>query len=87
MHAGQHGAHSGQCTSVGASSLLPRKRLTTAAGLPSTVSKMSPFESDTGSGTGYAAAGQVLHQVQIKRQLFVGQTLKQRQHIFALATG
>ena len=34
-----------------------------------------------------ASLGQMLHQIQIKRQLFVAQTLKQRKHIFALIGG
>ena len=31
----------------------------------------------------YAVSGQVLHQVQVKRQLLKRQALKQRQHVFA----
>ena len=40
-----------------------------------------------GVGHGHTALGQMLHQVQIKRQLFVAQSLEHSQDIFALIGG
>ncbi len=72
-----------QWAAIGASSLCPGSRFTTAAGLPHSVCRMSPSLVALRVGHRNAALGQVLHQVQVEGQLREAQALEQRQHPLA----
>ncbi len=84
MHACQHVAHGRAMHGLGGQLALAFELVDHRSGFAADGVQDVAIRVGCRVGHGNALAGQVLHQVQVKRQLVVGQALEQREHILAL---
>ena len=84
MHAGQHVAHAGAMRSAGREFAVAPQLVDHGSRLAFEAMQDVAFAVLHRIGHGNAARCQMLHQVQVKRQLLERQAFKQRQHVLAL---
>ncbi|MPN36124.1 hypothetical protein SDC9_183630 [bioreactor metagenome] len=87
MHAREHGAHGGAVGGLGRKLALAAQLVDHGGGLACHGVQDVAALVGRRIGHGNAAVRQMLHQVQVERQLLGGQALEQREHVFALVRG
>jgi hypothetical protein len=83
VHAREHGADAVAVRRVGAIGDAAAQPVDQRRRLACSACRISPCASACGSGTGSPRARQVLHQVQVERQLLEAQALEHREHVAA----